>query len=66
MFDSLLDYDMGTKLVPALADGMPSVSADGKAYTFKLQPGINFVKADGQRPAGDDRPMTSRIRSTGC
>ena len=32
MFEALLDYDDGTKLVPLLADGMPTVSADGKAY----------------------------------
>ena len=36
MFEPLLGYDEGTKLVPLLADGMPTVSADGKAYTFKL------------------------------
>jgi oligopeptide transport system substrate-binding protein len=47
IFDSLLNYDTGTKLVPALADGMPTVSADGKAYTFKLHAGVQFVKADG-------------------
>jgi peptide/nickel transport system substrate-binding protein/oligopeptide transport system substrate-binding protein len=48
LFDSLLDYDEGTKLGPALAADMPTVSADGKVYTFKLKPGIKFVKADGQ------------------
>ena len=36
MFEALLDYDEGTNLVPLLADGMPTVSADGKAYTFKI------------------------------
>jgi ABC-type transport system substrate-binding protein len=48
LFDSLLGYDEGTKLVPVLAAEMPSVSADGTQYTFKLQSGIKFVKADGQ------------------
>ena len=30
MFERLLAYDEGTNLVPLLADGMPTVSADGK------------------------------------
>ena len=33
---------------------MPTVSADGKTYTFKLRTGVNFVKADGTRAARDD------------
>jgi oligopeptide transport system substrate-binding protein len=48
LFDSLLNYDEGTKLIPAMAAEMPSVSADGTVYTFKLRPGIKFVKPDGQ------------------
>jgi ABC-type transport system substrate-binding protein len=47
VFEALLDYDQGTNLVPLLADGMPTASADGKSYTFKLHSGVNFVKADG-------------------
>ena len=47
MFEPLLAYDPGTKLVPLLADGMPTVSADGKAYTFKLHTGVKFVNPDG-------------------
>ena len=47
VFEGLLDYDEGTNLVPLLADGMPTESADGKAYTFKLHTGVNFVKSDG-------------------
>lgn len=47
LFDSLLNYDAGTKLVPALAEAMPTVSADGKTFTFKLHKGVQFVKADG-------------------
>ena len=35
MFETLMGYDSGTKLVPLLADDMPTVSNDGKAYTFK-------------------------------
>jgi ABC-type transport system substrate-binding protein len=47
MFEALLDYDEGTNLVPLLADGMPTVSADGKAVTFKIHDNVNFVNEDG-------------------
>ena len=47
MFEALLDYDEGTRLVPLLADGMPTVSADGKTYTFKIHGDVNFVNEDG-------------------
>lgn len=47
LFDSLLTYDAGTRLVPALADGLPTVSDDGKTYTFRLRSGVQFVNADG-------------------
>ena len=55
MFEQLMAYDSGTKLVPLLADGMPTLSADGKAYTFKLHTGVNFVNEDGSVL----RPMTA-------
>jgi ABC-type transport system substrate-binding protein len=47
MFEALLDYDDGTKLVPLLADGMPTVSTDGKTVTAKLHGDVNFVNQDG-------------------
>ena len=47
LYDRLLDYDSGTTLVPTLAEAMPTVSADGKSYTFKLRKGVDFVNADG-------------------
>ena len=47
IFEPLLAYDNGITLVPLLADGMPTVSTDGKAYTFKLHSGVNFVNEDG-------------------
>src|SRR6185436_12199117 len=47
MFEALLDYDDGTRLVPLLADGMPTVSADGKAVTVKIHGDVNFVNEDG-------------------
>jgi len=47
IYEAILGYDSGTKLVPLLADGMPTISADGKAYTIKLHTGVKFVKPDG-------------------
>ena len=31
------------KLVPALAEEMPAVSDDKKAYTFRIRPGVRFA-----------------------
>jgi len=55
MFEPLMAYDKGTTLVPLLADGMPTVSSDGKTYTFKIHSGVNFVNEDGSVL----RPMTA-------
>jgi ABC-type transport system substrate-binding protein len=47
MFEPLLAYDEGTNLVPLVADGMPTVSSDGKTVTVKIHSGVNFVNEDG-------------------
>ena len=48
----LLGYPPGeTDLVPALAAEMPTVSDDGKSYTFKLKEGLQFA---------DGRPLTAQ------
>ena len=47
LFDQLVMYDEGTGLIPGLAEAMPTVSADGKTYTFKLRSGVEFYKPDG-------------------
>ena len=54
-----MDYDAGTNLVPRLADAMPTVSADGKTYTFKIHKDVNFHNARRHRPAPDDRPYVA-------
>lgn len=46
VYDGLLMYHPFArpyKLLPALAESMPEISADKKTYTFKLKPGIRFV-----------------------
>lgn len=48
LYDSLIAYEWGTAdLRPGLAEEMPTVSADGLTYTFKLRSGVMFVKPDG-------------------
>ncbi len=47
LFDQLIMYDESTGLVPGLAESMPTVSADGLTYTFKLRSGVQFYKPDG-------------------
>ncbi|MCX6064639.1 MAG: ABC transporter substrate-binding protein, partial [Chloroflexi bacterium] len=42
VFDGLLDYDSGTTLQPRLAEAMPTLSADGLTYTFKIRKGVKF------------------------
>src|SRR3954464_178894 len=46
IYDTLLGYDYlarPAKLVPRAAESMPTVSADGKTYTFKIRKGIYFT-----------------------
>ena len=52
VFDGLLDYDEGTAIMPRLAESLPSVSADGLTYTFKLRKGVKFT--NGREFAADD------------
>lgn len=42
VLEGLLGIDEKGKVVPALATGLPKVSADGTEYTFKLRSGVKF------------------------
>jgi len=44
VWDTLVTYDGGTTLVPGLATAMPTISADGRTYTFDLRPDVPFVR----------------------
>ena len=52
VYDTLIFYD-GTKLdtfVPLLASELPTVSADGKTYTFKIRTDVKFHNGDTLTP----------------
>jgi peptide/nickel transport system substrate-binding protein len=42
VFDSLLTVDYNMKIVPLLAESLPTVSANGLTYTFKLRKDVKF------------------------
>ena len=45
VYEGLLDYNYLKRpfeLVPNLAAGLPTISADGQVYTFRLKPGVKF------------------------
>lgn len=46
LFEGLLQLDNKLQVQPALAEAMPTVSADGKTYTFKLRKGLKFSNGD--------------------
>jgi peptide/nickel transport system substrate-binding protein len=48
VYESLVFYDgeATDKFVPMLASEMPTVSADGKTYTFKIRSGVKFHNGD--------------------
>ena len=52
LYQPLLDYDDGVNLVPLVAEKMPTLSADGKTYTFQLKKGVRF--SNGREVTADD------------
>lgn len=52
LFSELVMFDNNLSIVPDLATGLPSVSADGKTYTFTLRRGVRFP--DGQEVTSAD------------
>jgi ABC-type oligopeptide transport system substrate-binding subunit len=46
LFDGLVRYDDGLDVVPDLAAGPPTISADQLTYTFRLRPGAAFSNGD--------------------
>lgn len=52
MFDGLLNVKKNGDLIGALAQSVPTTSADGLTYTFKLRPNLKW--SDGQPLTADD------------
>jgi ABC-type transport system substrate-binding protein len=46
LFEGLLELDPQLKLVPAAAEALPTLSTDGKTYTFKIKKGLTFTNGD--------------------
>jgi glutathione transport system substrate-binding protein len=42
MYEGLLGFDKDMKVIPVLAEGLPTLSSDAKEVTFKLKQGIKF------------------------
>lgn len=62
MYEGLLEYHYlkrPTQVVPALADGMPTISDDGLTYTFKIKKGVRF-QDDPCFPGGKGREVTAQ------
>ncbi|HWK26963.1 MAG TPA: ABC transporter substrate-binding protein [Solirubrobacter sp.] len=50
------DGQAGTELIPGLAAGLPKISADGRTYTLKLRPHLEF--SNGTAVKATDFPYT--------
>lgn len=53
VYDKLITYDREkpTTFVPELASEMPTISADGKVYTFKIRSGVKFHNGNDLTPS---------------
>lgn len=54
----------GTKLIPGLAEGLPSLSGDRRSYTFAFRSGLRYSNGRPLR-AGDFRATVARARALG-
>lgn len=52
LFSALVTFDGELKVVPDIATSMPSISGDGKTYTFPLRRGVRFT--NGQEVTSTD------------
>jgi oligopeptide transport system substrate-binding protein len=46
LFDGLLKFDANLNVVPDIAAAMPTISADGLTYTFRLREDVTFWNGD--------------------
>jgi ABC-type transport system substrate-binding protein/streptogramin lyase len=50
---------VGTRLRPEIAVAMPTVSSDGRTYTFRIRPGFRFSPPSPDRPAALRQPLNA-------
>lgn len=56
LYHGLLDYDDEVNLIPWLAAEMPTISPDGRTYTFRLKKGVRF--SNGRELVAEDFVFT--------
>ncbi|MHB8509634.1 MAG: ABC transporter substrate-binding protein [Candidatus Dormibacteria bacterium] len=61
IFDGLYAADKNLNIVPAMADGMPKLSADRKVWTVKLKSGLKW--SDGTAVTADDVIFTDQMQA---
>src|SRR5437868_7698969 len=61
LFPNLYSADKNLGIVPSLADGMPSVSSDGKVWTVKIKKNAKW--SDGSPITADDLISTEKIQA---
>jgi peptide/nickel transport system substrate-binding protein len=61
LFPNLYSVDKNLNIVPSLADGMPSISSDGKVWTVKIRKDAKWT--DGTAITADDAIMTEKIQA---
>lgn len=58
IYDKLIDLDDSLRMIPELAREIPSISEDGRTYTFKLRTDVNFQNSE-CFPGGKGRRLTA-------
>jgi peptide/nickel transport system substrate-binding protein len=54
--------EAGAKLIPGVAESLPTVSADGKTYTFKLRSGLVYSNGTLVKPSDFPRSIERTIK----
>lgn len=58
IYDKLIDLDDSLRMIPELARELPSISEDGRTYTFKLRTDVHFQNSE-CFPGGKGRRLTA-------
>ncbi len=63
IFGGLVQLDKSLKVIPDIAKDLPTISADGKAYTFKLRDDVVFQNSNRRVTAQDFKYSMERAAS---